>query len=74
MGFLMDAVYSKINFKDRDAKAQIINELEPLKPICHWTEGSWDFGSEIREWNSIQNIQRDMELLTNYIIHSYNSN
>lgn len=74
IGFLMDAVYAKINFKDRDAKEQIINELESLIPLCHWTDGSWDFGSEIREWNSIQNIQRDMELLTNYIIHSYNSN
>ena len=74
MGFLMDAAYAKVDYKARDAKDQIINVLEPLKPQCHWTSGRWDFGSEIREWNSIQNIQRDIELLTNYIIHSYNSN
>lgn len=73
MGFLMDSVYSRVNFKDSDSKSQIINELEPLKPLCSWTEGSWDFGSEIREWNSIQNIQRDVELVTNFILNKYNN-
>ena len=62
-----------MNFRSRfDAKEQIINELEELKPLYAWTEGNWDFGSEIKKWNAIQNIQRDIELVTNHIILNYN--
>lgn len=33
----------------------------------HWTSGSWDFDGEVRRWNSIQNINRDITLLTHHL-------
>ena len=33
----------------------------------HWTSGSWDFDGEVRRWNSIQNVNRDIALLTHHL-------
>jgi DGQHR domain-containing protein len=33
-----------------------------------WTEGEWVLGGEIRRWNGIQNINRDIALLKHYLV------
>ncbi len=32
-----------------------------------WTSGEWDFGDEVRNWRSVQNINRDIVTLTHYL-------
>jgi DGQHR domain-containing protein len=41
--------------------------LACLKGRTAWTEGTWDFDGEVRRWNSIQNINRDITLLTHHL-------
>lgn len=69
MGYVMDHIYStQLNHSNCTADT-ITNALEPLKKICAWTEGFWDFGDRgIRPWNDLQNIGRDIRLLTNYLL------
>lgn len=33
-----------------------------------WTEGEWNLEGEIRRWNGIQNINRDIALLKHYLV------
>lgn len=42
--------------------------LECLKGKTAWTDGEWELGGEVRRWNSIQNINRDIALLKHYLI------
>ena len=72
MGFIMDA----ISDKNRDKK--IINQktfeedLLPLKDICRWTNGYWDFGPGMqRKWNEVQNTPKDIQLLSNFLLVQY---
>jgi DGQHR domain-containing protein len=54
------------------AEAQSVEEfregLECLKGKTAWTEGEWDFDGEIRRWNSLQNVNRDVALLKHYLV------
>lgn len=42
--------------------------LECLKNRTAWTDGSWDMSGEVRRWNSLQNVNRDVALLKHYLI------
>jgi hypothetical protein len=42
--------------------------LECLRDKTSWTEGEWELGGEIRPWNSLQNVNRDVALLKHYLI------
>ncbi|NVL78555.1 hypothetical protein HWN78_26640 [Escherichia coli] len=33
-----------------------------------WTSGEWYLGGEVRRWNGLQNINRDIALLKHYLI------
>src|SRR6185369_11243372 len=74
LGFVMDAI------ADRHRESQVVSnemflaDLQPLKAVCRWTEGYWDFGpGQQRRWNEIQNTSRDIQLLTNYLLVQYKS-
>jgi hypothetical protein len=41
--------------------------LQPLKGRTAWTSGNWDFDGEVRRWNSLQNVNRDVTLLTHHL-------
>jgi DGQHR domain-containing protein len=72
MGFLMDAIADKHRETDRCETSVFAAELKPLKKICRWTEGYWDFGpGQQRKWNELQNTSRDIELLTNFLMISF---
>lgn len=74
MGFLMDAIsdrYRRYNIPTQD---QFSDDLLPLKDLCSWTNGYWDFGpGRQRKWNEIQNTTRDIQLLANYLLVQYKS-
>jgi hypothetical protein len=45
-----------------------------LSPFCAWTEGSWQFGkAEERPWNALQNTDRDVRTLANFLQRAYDS-
>ena len=71
LGFIMDAIADR--FPDHPpGKADFIEDLSALVPICHWTEGEWDFGSAgRRNWNDLQNTGKEIQLLANYLLHEY---
>ena len=51
---------------------QFKEDLEKLEPFCKWTNGYWDFGIDHKiKWNELQNITRDIQILTNYLLKKY---
>jgi DGQHR domain-containing protein len=71
MGYLMDRVMSRApNFTDLSTHA--IEALSRIAPHCRWTSGTWpDLG---REWNDLQNINRDIKQLSDQLArldHTY---
>ena len=74
MGFLMDAIAERHRSKGFPSERAYERDLGPLKPICRWTDGIWDFGpGQQRKWNEIQNTTKDVQLLTNYLLVQYKS-
>ena len=72
MGFLMDAIADRHRSRRQLTSSQFAEDLAPLKDICRWTEGHWDFGPGMqRKWNEIQNTSKDIRLLSNYLLVQY---
>jgi len=70
----MDAIadrYRRVGIPDVE---KLRKDLEPLRDVCRWTDGYWDFGpGNQRKWNEIQNIPRDIQTLANYLLVQYKS-
>lgn len=67
MGYVMDHIYLRLPSREYWSFSAVSRSLGALKQYCAWTEGSWDFGRNgIRRWNELQNIDRDIRMLTNY--------
>lgn len=74
LGFLMDAISDRHRSQTTPNQVQFQNDLMPLKAVCRWTDGYWDFGPGAqRKWNEIQNTAKDIQLLTNYLLIQYKS-
>lgn len=72
MGFLMDAIAERYRKTRIPSEEQFFNDLIPLKEVCSWTNGYWDFGPGRQiKWNEIQNTTRDINTLTNYLLVQY---
>jgi DGQHR domain-containing protein len=71
-GFLMDAIADRYRHQEILTKAEFIGDLKPLKEVCRWTDGYWDFGPGAqRKWNEIQNTTKDIQVLSNYLLIQY---
>lgn len=69
MGRLMDRVIATIDPNADDAGDRIRADLARLAPKCHWTSGTWDdLGIA---WNGLQNVPRDIKMLSNYLVRLY---
>lgn len=42
--------------------------MECLKDKTAWTGGEWHLDGEVRRWNSLQNVNRDVALLKHYLV------
>jgi len=42
--------------------------LASLKDKTAWTSGEWHLEGEVRRWNSLQNVNRDVALLKHYLV------
>lgn len=72
MGFLMDTI------ADRHRKSKVLSkqlfkkDLLPLRDLCSWTDGSWEFGEDNKlKWNEVQNVPRHIQLLSNHLLIQY---
>lgn len=72
LGFLMDTVAHRHRAAVVPTRAHFIADLKALAPLCHWSSGTWDFGSGVtRGWNEVQNTTRDVELLARHLLRGY---
>jgi len=72
MGFLMDAIADRHRDVGMPSESEFREDLEPLKEVCRWTDGYWDFGPGVkRKWNEVQNTPKDIQLLANYLMVQY---
>lgn len=72
LGFLMDAIADRYQKNGAPSKEQFCADLLPLKDICCWTNGHWDFGpGNVRKWNEVQNTPKDIQMLVNYLLVQY---
>jgi len=72
LGHVMDAISDRYRSTGIPTMEQFIGDLEPLKPLCSWTDGYWNFGMGMqRKWNEIQNISKDIQLIANYLLVQY---
>jgi len=66
MGYVMETLFSMYGAKTEDA---FVAGLKPLIGKVAWTSGVWDFAhDDIRKWNSIQNVPRDIRQLSQHLI------
>ena len=72
MGFLMDAIFDRYSRNRIPTEADFQADLQELSDVCRWTTGYWDFGPGAqRKWNELQNVSRDIQLLTSYLLYEY---
>jgi DGQHR domain-containing protein len=72
MGFLMDTIAAR-HRRSMALNAKVFaDDIEPLRAVCRWTEGYWEFSDGNRlKWNELQNVPRHIQLLSNYLLIQY---
>ena len=72
MGFLMDTIADR-HRRTKELSSRVFeNDLKPMKDVCRWTEGYWEFGPDDRlKWNELQNVPRHIQMLSNYLLIQY---
>lgn len=72
MGVLMDTIAERHRKTGIPSEEQFAADLYPLAEYCRWTDGYWEFAPGYhRKWSDIQNVSRDILLLTNYLVKLY---
>jgi DGQHR domain-containing protein len=72
MGRLMDKVMGSIDIHGARAPQLVRAELARIKPLCHWTDGTWE---EIGlAWNEVQNTPQHLRLLSSVLLRAYLNN
>lgn len=75
LGQLMDEMFARYHIdqqKEGVSREQFKQDLEQMKPYCHWTNGTWNFGEDDKvKWNDLQNITKDIQKLTNHLLRKY---
>jgi hypothetical protein len=72
LGFVMDAIADRHRTAGVPTRTQFSADLEPLREVCRWTDGYWEFGPGVqRKWNEVQNTPKDIQLLANYLLVQY---
>ncbi|HEY2196295.1 MAG TPA: DGQHR domain-containing protein DpdB [Mycobacterium sp.] len=73
LGYVMDAIAdTMLDMQDALDINDVMNELMILKDACPWTAGTWQFSDGTqRKWNDVQNISRDIRMVTNHLLDVY---
>jgi DGQHR domain-containing protein len=65
LGYCMEIAYALHGARDR---ASFKEALGCLEPFAAWTSGHWNFPSDFRPWNKIQNTPPDIRLLSDFLV------
>ena len=65
LGYVMEVAYALHGARDRRSFATAI---ECLTPYTAWTSGNWNFPTEFRPWNKLQNTPPDVRMLSDYLV------
>lgn len=65
MGFVMEYIHSSTGATRRE---HFVQPLAALRSSTAWTEGEWEFGTERRRWNNLQNVSSDSKLLSFFLV------
>lgn len=71
MGYVMETL--ALHARARDWY-QFKEGIECLVGQTAWTSGEWRLGDEVRTWRSIQNVNRDIMALAQYLVSSVRAN
>jgi DGQHR domain-containing protein len=72
MGYLMDAIAADLDQTRPPAVDEFVERLAVMAPKCHWCAGYWNLGpGNQRKWNELQNVPRDIQLLTRHLLGLY---
>jgi DGQHR domain-containing protein len=72
LGFVMDAITDRHPGESAVSFDQFVDGLLAVEPVCAWTSGYWNFGEgTVRKWNELQNLQRDINQVTSYLLQTY---
>jgi len=72
MGLLMDTIAERFDPAQIPQCELFQQELEPLRNVCHWTDGFWEFSDgRQRKWNEIQNTSKDVQMLAMHLLKQY---
>src|SRR2546430_16167394 len=62
LGYLMDAISDRFLPKRFPTIDEFADDLTPLRPVCRWTSGVWDFGQVERRRDGLQHRPRELPL------------
>lgn len=65
LGDVMEVLAQRTDARSVD---EFYDGLSCLKNKTAWTAGDWELAGEVRRWNSLQNVNRDIALLKHYLI------
>ena len=65
MGYVMDFLNSVTGATTRD---EFVRGLQLLKGRTAWSDGEWEFGTERRRWNGLQNVPADIRQLSLHLV------
>ena len=69
LSFVMEELIHQIGEKELYITQDFLPYIEALKEKCSWSSGKWDFGGGIvRDALDIQNVNKDISLLTHYLL------
>jgi DGQHR domain-containing protein len=69
MSRLMDRLMVNVDVGSARAEDDVVRELGKIAPHCRWTAGCWE---ELGvEWDALQNLQKDIRMLSNHLIRIY---
>ena len=72
MSFMMDEILASVEDIELATEQLFIQELSHIAPHCKWTSGTWKFSNgDIRKWNEIQNMSKDRDLVTRFLVREY---
>jgi hypothetical protein len=72
LGFVMDAIADRHRHRGVPTREQFRADLEPLREVCRWADGHWEFGPGVqRKWIDVRNTHKDIQLLANYLLVQY---
>lgn len=70
MGRLMDRIMATINPRQPGAVHKVMDDLERIAPLCHWTSGRWHELDDLN-WNELQNVPRHIRILSNLLARTF---